>query len=172
MRNVMLIAALMAAGTLGGISDASAHTSTRAPIIHEIDHLRGQTNEIRGVLGREPIATDFAYRHNKSTDVRSEVLSQWQSRISRARTMPPHPSSVWARLAECESHGAWDYNGSVIYDGGLQFHPQTWSDYRLSGYPDFAWQATPAEQIRVATLVQREQGWRAWPVCSQRIGVR
>ena len=72
----------------------------------------------------------------------------------------------------CESNGRWDYNGSVIFDGGLQFHPKTWSLYRLPGYPEFAWQATPLEQIRVARLVRDSQSWGAWPVCSRAIGLR
>ncbi len=72
--------------------------------------------------------------------------------------MRPHPRSVWARLARCESNGDWSYNGPAIYDGGLQFHPQTWESHRPESYPQQAWEATPAEQIRVARLVLRAQG--------------
>ena len=64
MRNVIVIAALIVSAALWDVTDASAHRSTFAPVIHEIDHLRGQTNEIRRELGRAPIRTDFAYRNN------------------------------------------------------------------------------------------------------------
>ena len=172
MRKATLIAALVLAGALLGAADARSHRSTTAPIIHQIDHLRGQTNEIRRLVERPPLATDFAYRKNTSRSFRRKTLRFWQKQLRHAESLRPHPRSVWARLAACESNGTWAYNGSVIFDGGLQFHPLTWSAYRLEGYPPYAWQATPAEQIRVAQLVQREQGWRAWPVCSRRIGLR
>lgn len=172
MRKATLIAALLVTGAVWGTMDAQAHRSSTAPIIHQIDHLRGKTNEVRRLVGRSKLATDFAYRTNKSRTFRRKTLRHWQKQLRRAAALKPHPSTVWARLAACESNGTWSYNGSVIFDGGLQFHPQTWSAFRLKGYPRYAWQATPAQQIRVARLVQREQGWRAWPVCSRRIGLR
>ncbi|MGI9658051.1 MAG: transglycosylase family protein, partial [Gaiellaceae bacterium] len=163
MRKATLLTALIAMGAFWGVSDAGAHTSKHAPIIHQIDHLRGKTNEIRGLMGRKPATTTFAYRKNKNAAFRKNALKRWRSQLRHTQTMKPLATSVWGRLAACESNGRWAYNGSVIFDGGLQFHPQTWSSYRLRGYPPYAWQATPAQQIRVAKLVQRAQGWRAWP---------
>ena len=32
--------------------------------------------------------------------------------------------------------------------------------------------ASKAEQIAVAERLQAEQGWGAWPLCSQKIGLR
>lgn len=86
------------------------------------------------------------------------------------------PYGVWDQLAECESHGEWDYGphstwGSKIYHGGLQFHPNTWSAYKLPGYPTYAYQATREQQIEVGKRVQAAQGWNAWPTCSRKIGL-
>lgn len=80
--------------------------------------------------------------------------------------------SVWHRLARCESSGRWDYDGPSGYDGGLQFHPDTWARYAPAGYPQYAWQATVAQQIEVGRRVQAVQGWGAWPACSRKLGLR
>ncbi|MFA9447139.1 transglycosylase family protein [Egicoccus sp. AB-alg6-2] len=77
---------------------------------------------------------------------------------------------VWDRLARCESGGNWSYRGT--YHGGLQFHPDTWRRHKPSGYPEFAYQASRAQQIAVGERVQRSQGWAAWPHCSRQIGLR
>lgn len=90
---------------------------------------------------------------------------------------PSTPYGVWDRLAQCESHGEWNYGphsnwGSKIYHGGLQFHPRTWTAYKLSGYPTYAYQATREQQIEVGKRVLAAQGWGAWPACSRELGLR
>lgn len=80
-------------------------------------------------------------------------------------------NSVWYKLAQCESGGRWDYDGPSGYDGGLQFHPDTWTRWKLSGYPTYAWQASAAQQIEVGKRVQRAQGWGAWPKCARKLGL-
>lgn len=87
------------------------------------------------------------------------------------------PYGVWDRLAQCESHGEWNYGphsnwGSKIYHGGLQFHPKTWAAYKLPGYPTYAYQATRDQQIEVGKKVLASQGWRAWPDCSRKLDLR
>lgn len=89
----------------------------------------------------------------------------------------PVEETVWDRLAECESHGEWDYGpssgwGSHLYHGGLQFDPRTWEAYAPSTYPDVAYAASREQQIAVAERVLEEQGWKAWPVCSRKLGLR
>ena len=85
---------------------------------------------------------------------------------------PTSPSgSVWDRLAECESNGRWDLNVG-LYDGGLQFHPQTWNTWKKSSYPEYAWQATKAQQIEAASRLQAAAGWGPWPACSDKLGLR
>lgn len=91
----------------------------------------------------------------------------------QAAAAPAQPSgSVWDRLAQCESGGNWAYNGSSGYDGGLQFHPNTWNAYKPSGYPAYAYQASREQQIAVAERVLASQGWDAWPACSRKLGLR
>ena len=92
--------------------------------------------------------------------------------------------TVWDHLADCES-GEWDRNSNPIsgtanwhstehglYQGGLQFHPDTWDGFKPSGYPDEAYQANRNQQIRVAERVLEAQGWGAWPACSRKLGLR
>lgn len=103
-------------------------------------------------------------------------------------------TSVWDRLADCES-GNWVDGGAsfeegsarwywarpgtevppwgtTIHHGGLQFHPGTWDAFKLDGYPARAYDATREQQIAVAEIVLERQGWEAWPVCSRKIGLR
>lgn len=80
--------------------------------------------------------------------------------------------ALWDRVAECESNQRWSYNGSSGFDGGLQFHPGTWSAYKPADYPAYAYQATREQQILVAEDVLASQGWRAWPACSKKLGLR
>lgn len=79
---------------------------------------------------------------------------------------------VWDRLAQCESGGRWHINTGNGYYGGLQFSGSTWRGYGGGKFARLAHRATKGEQIRVAERVQNSQGWRAWPACSDRIGLR
>lgn len=101
---------------------------------------------------------------------------------------PPAPApqpavpagSIWDRLAECESHGEWDYGphsgwGSGIFEGGLQFHPDTWDAFAPGvlgdAAPEAAYQASRTQQIAVAEAVLDAQGWGAWPACAKKLGL-
>lgn len=107
-----------------------------------------------------------------------------------AEAAPPEPApepepqrSVWDRLADCES-GSWTGDGGFVdgsanwaatagtFEGGLQFHPDTWDGFRDPGMPGAAYEASRAQQIAVAERVLEAQGWRAWPVCSRKLGLR
>ena len=169
---LVAIAALVVSGTLLGATGADARPPAAPSIVQEIDQLRKKTNRIRRTIGRRMYRADFAYRTIDDRAVRLEALIIWTQRFKKARRLTPHPNSVWARLADCESGGDWAYNGTVIYDGGLQFHPQTWNSYRRNSYPKFAWQATPYQQIRAAKRLRRGAGWGAWPSCSAKLGLR
>jgi hypothetical protein len=84
----------------------------------------------------------------------------------------------WGPLVQCEAHGNWQYNGDDgdIFEGGPNFHPQTWDDYkgRVPGASQYeaAYDAPPTVQIAVAEVVLAENGWGAWPECSYTIGAR
>jgi hypothetical protein len=78
----------------------------------------------------------------------------------------------WDRVAQCESGGNWNANTGNGYYGGLQFSSQTWHSFGGGAYAGTANQATRSQQIAVAQKVLRVQGWKAWPTCSRRVGLR
>ena len=93
----------------------------------------------------------------------------------------------WQRLADCES-GDWDAEGDPKpgsrrwdyglefdhgdhFQGGLNFHPDTWDAFRDPEMPDHAGRAAKETELEVAERVLEEQGWDAWPVCSAKLGL-
>jgi resuscitation-promoting factor RpfA len=80
-------------------------------------------------------------------------------------------TSVWDRVAKCESGGNWKINTGNGYYGGLQFAAGTWRAYGGKRYAGQAHQATKAEQIAIARRVLAGQGPGAWPTCSRRAGL-
>jgi resuscitation-promoting factor RpfA len=86
-----------------------------------------------------------------------------------AGTANAAPASTWDKLAKCESGGNWTTNTGNGYYGGLQFSPRTWRAFGGSGMPH---KASKAQQIRVAEKVLAGQGWKAWPACSKKLGLR
>jgi hypothetical protein len=115
--------------------------------------------------------------------------AQEQYRAARARDQAAAERAArWDRLADCES-GHWGADGTPVpgtatwdyglasgqggsFQGGLQFHPGTWDQYRPDGSPDHAGAASRELQIAVAERVLADQGWGAWPVCSRKLGYR
>jgi hypothetical protein len=77
--------------------------------------------------------------------------------------------SRWDRIAQCESSGKWSTNTGNGYYGGLQFSARTWKSFGGAGMPH---RASRAQQIKVAERILRKQGWKAWPVCSRKLGYR
>lgn len=94
-----------------------------------------------------------------------------QPSYAQAPTAPAHvsSSSVWDRLAGCESGGNWSVNTGNGFYGGLQFSLSSWRGVGGSGYPH---QASRAEQIARAERLLASQGWGAWPACSVKLGLR
>jgi len=93
-------------------------------------------------------------------------------RVSGAPTVAARPVDVWDQLAQCESGGDWSYNGPSGFDGGLQFHPSTWTNSGGGEFAEYAWQASREQQIIVAERVLASSGWSAWPACASRLGLR
>jgi LysM repeat protein len=77
-------------------------------------------------------------------------------------------SSVWIRLAQCESGGNWSINTGNGFYGGLQFTMSSWHAVGGTGYPNLA---SASEQIARAQKLQAAQGWGAWPACSAKLGL-
>jgi resuscitation-promoting factor RpfA len=88
--------------------------------------------------------------------------------LAVAGTANAAPSSTWDKLAKCESGGNWKINTGNGYYGGLQFSPRTWRAHGGKGMPH---QASKGEQIRVAERILANQGWKAWPSCSKKLGL-
>ena len=139
---------------------------------HETDTLlQGKSRTVTaGVAGMRRDV--YAIRVVDGEDVSRELVSREVVRepvteVIEVGTREPQPSEddrTWYRLARCESGGNWSYDGT--YDGGLQFHPSTWNRWKPSGYPAYAWQASPAQQIAVGKRLQAARGWSPWPSCA------
>jgi resuscitation-promoting factor RpfA len=80
--------------------------------------------------------------------------------------------TVWDELAQCESSGNWHINTGNGYYGGLQFWQPTWRGFGGLVFAHRADLATREQQILIAERVLARQGWRAWPECSRRLGLR
>src|SRR5690242_15772171 len=82
---------------------------------------------------------------------------------------PAQAAVNWDAIAKCESGGNWSINTGNGYYGGLQFSRSTWKAYGGQGMPH---KASRAQQIKIAEKVLKKQGWRAWPACSRKLGLR
>jgi hypothetical protein len=80
-------------------------------------------------------------------------------------------STVWDRVAACESGGNWSINTGNGYYGGLQFSDRTWDGFGGERYAPTANRASKAQQITIAQKVLSAQGPGAWPTCGARAGL-
>ncbi|MDQ4116859.1 MAG: transglycosylase family protein [Actinomycetota bacterium] len=80
--------------------------------------------------------------------------------------------ATWDKLAHCESTGNWQADTGNGFRGGLQFTPSTWKRFGGTEFAPTADQASREQQIEVAKRVQQEQGWKAWPACTKKLGWR
>ena len=78
-------------------------------------------------------------------------------------------TKTWERLANCESGKRWHVNTGNGYYGGLQFSRSTWRAYNGGHFAKRPDNARKKEQIAVAERVLNDQGWGAWPSCSDRL---
>ena len=105
---------------------------------------------------------------------KAETKAATTSRTSTRTTSHTTVSgtSIWDKIAACESGGNWSINTGNGYYGGLQFTQSTWNAYGGQSYASRADLASREDQIAVAQRVQASQGWGAWPVCSYKAGAR
>jgi resuscitation-promoting factor RpfA len=108
------------------------------------------------------------------TLVSSAVVTAAAAAPLVAVAAPSHAATVstWNRLAQCESSGRWHINTGNGYYGGLQISASTWRAYGGRHYALLPSRAGKLQQIHVAERIKAGQGWRAWPSCSARIGLR
>lgn len=84
----------------------------------------------------------------------------------------PPPTTVWDRLAVCESTSNWRANTGNGYYGGVQQDMTFWHRYGGLAHAPRPDLATRGQQIEIAERGLRVQGWGAWPACSRRLGLR
>ena len=89
-----------------------------------------------------------------------------------AMAAPSASSGTWDELAMCESTQNWEADTGNGFKGGLQFTESTWSEFGGERYATSPDEASREEQIAVAKKVQDEQGWNAWPTCSEKLGLQ
>jgi resuscitation-promoting factor RpfA len=83
----------------------------------------------------------------------------------------PESNATWDRLAMCESTQNWEADTGNGFKGGLQFTESTWRQFGGREYAAAPNEASREEQIAVAKQVQQEQGWNAWPTCTEKLGI-
>lgn len=114
-----------------------------------------------------------------SSSVQSATPVAVSNSVSAAPVATPSPAtvtstaaasggSIWDEIAQCESSGDWSIDTGNGFYGGLQFTLSSWRAVGGTGYPN---QASRDEQIMRAELLQAQQGWGAWPVCSAQLGL-
>ena len=82
-------------------------------------------------------------------------------------SVPTPADGVWFRLAKCESGLRNVSRGR--YRGYLQFDRRTWQANGGTGQAnEHPWR----EQLRVAKVLQSRRGWKPWPACSRKLGLR
>jgi nucleoid-associated protein YgaU len=91
--------------------------------------------------------------------------------VSLATPPASAASTVWDKVARCESGGNWKINTGNGYYGGLQFSGRTWKGFGGGKYASKAHKATKGEQIAVARRVLAGQGPGAWATCSRKAGL-
>ena len=110
--------------------------------------------------------------------VANEVITPARAAVVRIGAKPGTEvpfvanGATWDALAGCEAGGNWAINTGNGFFGGVQFDQNTWERNGGLRYAERADLATREEQIAIAAVTQRRQGWGAWPTCSSRLGVR
>lgn len=175
-------------------TDVSAVVLVEKPEIPFASALEGAIEramaDLPQVLDDEP---DPAVRDDAQSAQSDEEQGEGDPEPPTSEQSANYNRSVWDDLADCES-GNWIDGGASFevgsarwawggadpippwgtsqFEGGLQFHPGTWSSFKDDSHPAHAYDATRGQQIAVAERVLEAQGWSAWPVCSEKIGLR
>ncbi len=172
----MRILLVWALGTmLGGsvIATTPAPLEVPAPAPATSADAEGATKVIDPDPHQKPAITTVARERERGPSI-DELTEDWEVDVVD-----------WKQLADCES-GDWDANGEPepgsarwsyglafdhgdIFEGGLNFHPDTWESFRDPDMPAHAGRADRWQEIEVAERVLDEQGWNAWPVCSEKL---
>jgi hypothetical protein len=124
-----------------------------------------------GVLGEGFIPTLTSTIIKRAVGVSAALVLPCGVGLAGAAPAEAATTTVWDRVAKCESGGNWKINTGNGYYGGVQFAASTWKAHGGRTYADQAHQATKAEQIAIARRVLAGQGAGAWPTCGRRAGL-
>jgi septal ring factor EnvC (AmiA/AmiB activator) len=147
----------------------------------QFDRERAGLEELADI--RERVEAELVRRQEQVAEIEDELARrEAEQRVAEAEaaeteiaSVPPPPPSPaesepntewhadWDAIAECESGGNWHLDST--YDGGLQFHPDTWLAFGGGQYAPYAWQASRLQQIAIAEKVLASHGPGAWPHC-------
>lgn len=107
---------------------------------------------------------------------------QLQSYLTPPATAAPGPSETlrqqMASLVQCESGGNYAIvSGNGLYRGAYQFLQSSWNGVaERAGRPDLVGvdpaKASPADQDAMALHLHSELGWKPWPGCTKKLGLR
>jgi hypothetical protein len=164
-----------AAGAIG-VANANGNNVSFARAVRHTGHVRfvahvrrqslrlpkATTAIVAGVYRTTPIPYLFARRPH-------EPLPPAVVRFVAAA--PPSSAATpgqWLALRTCESDDNYSENSGNGYYGAYQFAASTWWGLGFSGLPSAA---SAAVQDAAAAKLQRLDGWSAWPVCSQVVGL-
>lgn len=141
--------------------------SAEPPVYHSVDEVPA---EVRAQHGDEVLSGWIdAYWTNRFIEGywrRIVAMSEAHDRAQAERAARP---SVWDRLAQCESGGNWSINTGNGFYGGLQFSLRSWRGVGGTGYPH---QHSREHQIEMGERLRANGGWRHWPACSRKLGLR
>ena len=96
------------------------------------------------------------------------LISPWAAVAHVHHRDVPATDEAFARLRQCESGGDYARAGRR-YFGAYQFSPSTW---RAMGYAGLPHEAPPEVQDDAARRLQARSGWRQWPGCARKLGLR
>ncbi len=144
-------------------------TSSDIPTEHDI--LRASDLDLEPVDASEPEPTSPTGGGDIAQLAAATGLSE--DRVAAFLALADCETGLWVDggAAFVEDSAVWSSTAG-LYEGGLQFHPDTWDAYRDAGHPSSAAEASRGVEIVVADRVRAAQGWGAWPACSRKVGLR
>lgn len=138
------------------------------------------TQAITTTAAPAPTTSSTAPRRAQAARVTTTTeQSCYRCTIFTTTTTAPANDS-WYRLGDCET-GDRKRDGTIIpgtkrnantgngYYGYFQFNITAWREVGGTGYPhhhDYA------EQKRRGIALQKKYGWKPWPACSRKLGLR
>jgi septal ring factor EnvC (AmiA/AmiB activator) len=163
------------------VADEKLLQSRLGDLEAQFDRERAGLEELADI--RERVEAELLRRQEQVAEIEDELarraaeqrVAEAEAAESQIASVPPPPPSPaesepttewhadWDAIAECESGGNWHLDST--YDGGLQFHPDTWLAFGGGQYAPYAWQASRLQQIAIAEKVLASHGPGAWPHC-------